>query len=489
MEKYLKEFLFSGIARVYSFNFNAKKFIKIARRYSIDTFLPTKYMRTRMSDKSMCPIWPDLFIDRYDVKSSDTIKIDNCHSLREALEFIRQLPVVWWENKQDSTAYKYYPYFINMYDLLISYQYYCMAKGIDFIKNKGGYDFIKKLYINKNFNPYEKNQKLEFPVSVKALKEANEQISDKVRGQRVIEIKGEKYSKFKIAISNIKMEHKNVEKYMMGFSDRSYNRYKQISYMVNTAIEHGAHLLVMPECCVPIEWLEILSKTCAKNDLAVVTGVEHVIAENRVYNLVAIILPFQKEEFKSAYISFHSKNYFAPVEEELINGYRFIPMNKLELSGRKEENNEGRYELYKWHDLYFSVYCCFELTSITDRSVFQSYADAIIAIEWNRDINYYSNILESLSRDLHCYCIQVNSSDFGDSRLIQPTKKERQNILRVKGGEEPVILIGTIDVAALREFQFKEFSLQQKDLRFKPTPPQLDKTIIYKKIHEENLFS
>lgn len=487
MKKNLKKFLFSGIARVYSFKFKSKSFMQIARKYGIDNLLPIKYMRTRMSDKSMYPIWSDLFIDRCNIKSSGALKIDNYRGLRDTLEFIRQLPDDWWENNQDSAAYKYYPYFINMYDLLISYQYYCMANNIDFIQNEGGYDLIKNLYVNKNFAPYEKNRKLEFPVSVKTLKEKNEQVSDKIRGQRIIEVRGEKYSEFKIAISNIKMEHKNVEKYMMGFSDRSYKRYKQISYMVNTAIEHGAHLLVMPECCVPIEWLEILSKTCAKNDLAVVTGVEHVIAEDRVYNLVAVILPFEKDEFKSAYISFHSKNYFAPAEEEMINGYRLIAMNNSELRG--DEKDAGRYELYKWHDLYFSVYCCFELTSITDRAIFQSYADAIIAIEWNRDINYYSNILESLSRDLHCYCIQVNSSDFGDSRLTQPTKKERQNILRVKGGEEPVILIGTIDVAALREFQFKEFSLQQKDVRFKPTPPQLDKSIIYKKIHEENLFS
>ena len=85
-----------------------------------------------------------------------------------------------------------------------------------------------------------------------------------------------------------------------------------------------------------------------------------------------------------------------------------------------------------------------------------------MAIEWNRDVNYYSNILESLSRDIHCYCIQVNSSEYGDSRITQPSKTEEKDIIRTKGGKNSTILIDEIDIERLREFQFKEYSLQKK---------------------------
>ena len=71
------------------------------------------------------------------------------------------------------------------------------------------------------------------------------------------------------------------------------------------------------------------------------------------------------------------------------------------------------------------------MASITDRALFQSYADAIIAVEWNHDVNYYSNIIESLSRDIHCYCIQVNSSDYGDSRITLPQKTEKKDLIRI----------------------------------------------------------
>lgn len=77
------------------------------------------------------------------------------------------------------------------------------------------------------------------------------------------------------------------------------------------------------------------------------------------------------------------------------------------------------------------MYCCFEPASIEDRSLFPAYADVIVAVEWNKDINYYSNILESLSRDLLCYCVQVNSSDYGDSRITMPSKTEMKDIIKL----------------------------------------------------------
>ena len=196
----------------------------------------------------------------------------------------------------------------------------------------------------------------------------------------------------------------------------------------------------------------------------------------RVYNLTAVVLPFVYDDYRCAHIIFHHKNHFAPDELRQIEGYRLTAMDSAGL-GR-----EARYELFDWNNFWFSVYCCYELASITDRSIFQSYADAVFAVEWNHDVNYYSNILESLSRDLHCYCIQVNSCDYGDSRVTKPSKTESKDILRTKGGEEATVLVGTIDVASLRDYQIKEYELQRDDHRFKPTPPQFDKEIVLKKI-------
>lgn len=143
---------------------------------------------------------------------------------------------------------------------------------------------------------------------------------------------------------------------------------------------------------------------------------------------------------------------------------------------------EKGYELYHWKDCWFPVYCCYELASIGDRALFSAYADVLVAVEWNKDVNYYSNILESLSRDLHCYCVQVNSSDYGDSRITMPSKTEAKDIIKTKGGNNATILVGTVDFAKLRDFQFKEYNLQKMNKEYKPTPPVFDRKIVGQKI-------
>ena len=100
----------------------------------------------------------------------------------------------------------------------------------------------------------------------------------------------------------------------------------------------------------------------------------------------------------------------------------------------------------------------------------------------------YSNIMESLSRDLHCYCIQVNSSDYGDSRITKPSKTEKRDILRTKGGKNNTVLIDNVNILDLRNFQIKEYELQKQDKQFKPTPPDFKPKIVMKKIRGEDIL-
>ena len=353
-----------------------------------------------------------------------------------------------------------------MYDLSITYQYFCMIEGAFSYDEDSIVKILNEIYIEKNYQ-CSCNEKRDLPVKACSFENSCHQI---------VKVGNTNQDKVRVAVSSIKMDEANFENIIKGKPNRKYKRYQQISCLVNTAIQQRANLLVMPEACVPIEWLSTLARTCAKNNMAVITGVEHVVVCNKVYNFTAVILPFEDDGYRCAHIAFHSKNHFAPDEVRQIEGYR---LKAMDAKGLKRESH---YELYNWNNFWFSVYCCYELASIADRSLFQSYADAVIAVEWNHDVNYYSNILESLSRDLHCYCIQVNSCDYGDSRVTKPSKTESKDILRTKGGEEASVLVGTIDIAALRDFQIKEYELQRDDYRFKPTPPQFKKDIALRKI-------
>jgi len=169
---------------------------------------------------------------------------------------------------------------------------------------------------------------------------------------------------------------------------------------------------------------------------------------------------------------FQLKNHYSPEEKRLIGGYNFsIP------------ENVHKRPLYCWRDCYFPVYNCYELANINDRSEFISWADMVVAVEFNRDTNYFGSIIESLARDLHCYCVQVNTSEYGDSRITQPKRTEEQNLLTVKGGINQALLIEEIDIQSLREFQIKDYTLQ-KNAIFKPTPPGFNADIVIKKIKD-----
>ena len=113
----------------------------------------------------------------------------------------------------------------------------------------------------------------------------------------------------------------------------------------------------------------------------------------------------------------------------------------------------------------------------------------LFAVECNRDVNYYDHIVSSLSRDIHCYCVQVNTSDYGDSRITKPSKTEFMNSIKVKGGINPVVIIDCINVSDLRDFQLLAYNLQIHDSNgFKPTPPNFDRSIVLKKIRGDDIF-
>lgn len=485
----LERFLISGLSRAISLYWTNENWTsensRLMEELGLSTNekdLPRQYNDTRMSDKSMYVIWPDLLLTILQRDQRNTSFSLNCTLPKKVYEYLSVFKNQDAFNVLDKIQYSYYPYMVTLYDLSLAYQ---IAKVCSENNKREVNDinWLNNKYNDLNYKTRDGLPSLaislhKFPETESTNGEVDSCKSDQLENQKhkVFCVGKKVLSKVRVAISSIKMEDSNFQLLVQGNPNRSYERYQRISKLVNEAIVQKANVLVMPEACVPYEWLSTLARTSAKNQMAIITGVEHLIESGNVYNMTAVILPFESEEYRCAQIFFHHKNHFAPDERRQVIGYR---LNPIEGDG---------YELYRWNDFYFSVYCCYELASIRDRAIFQSYADAIIAVEWNHDVNYYSNIIESLSRDIHCYCIQVNSADYGDSRVTIPTKTEKKDILRTKGGEYPTVLATTIDVQKLREFQLKEFELQKEDKSFKPTPPEFRVDITERKI-KHTLFN
>lgn len=305
--------------------------------------------------------------------------------------------------------------------------------------------------------------------------------SDDAIDKTFVAIKGEAKKKLRVAIANTKIYEKYFEDVLKDVYDRSLARYEKLEEILKMAVKEKVDMIVFPECYLPYEWLPRLYRFSATNKIAIISGIE-IIALNHsdensfqkdILNLTAVILPYKINNYSFAYMAFHEKIHFSPEEQRMVVNYSHFP-------------REGKtLQIFYWHDVFFSVYCCFEIASISLRSAFKNYLDLFVAVECNKDINYFSNVMESLCRDMHCYCLQVNTSDYGDSRLIKPASSVKMNMMRIKGGCNEAILVEDVDIDGLRNFQRKQYELQrdEKD-KFKTTPPGFDVSIVDAKLHK-----
>lgn len=296
-----------------------------------------------------------------------------------------------------------------------------------------------------------------------------------------VAIKGEAKKKLRVAIANTKIDGRYFENVLKAVYNRSLDRYEKLEEILRLAVKEKVDMIVFPECYLPYEWLPRLYRFSATNKIAIISGIE-IIALNHsdensfqkdISNLTAVILPYKINNYSFAYMAFHEKIHFSPEEQRMVVNYSHFP-------------REGKtLQMFYWHDVFFSVYCCFEIASISLRSAFKNYLDLFVAVECNKDINYFSNVMESLCRDIHCYCLQVNTSDYGDSRLIKPASSVKMNMMRIKGGCNEAILVEDVDIDGLRNFQRKQYELQrdEKD-KFKTTPPGFDVSIVDAKLHK-----
>lgn len=271
-----------------------------------------------------------------------------------------------------------------------------------------------------------------------------------------------------IALANIPINQTNVESSYLGKPSHSRARLKPFTTLLNDVSQYRVNgkrridLVVFPEVSVPHAWEAMLVAWARKHRIGVVCGLEHRInGKGQALNEVLAALPYQTGSGHWTCIPARRvKRFYSPEEE-------FILVNEgLKIPVRKDP-----YHLFRWRGASFAIYNCFELASIEDRSLFKGKVDFIVCSEFNRDINYFSNIVESAARDLHCYVVQVNDSCFGDSRVVSPSKSESMNPLRIKGGDNLTFLTMNLNLKALRTHQRKGYGLQKDSKDFKPTPP------------------
>lgn len=250
------------------------------------------------------------------------------------------------------------------------------------------------------------------------------------------------------------------------------NRRFIFNRILNTTLETQCDLLIFPEISVPLLWLGDLCEFSRRNQIVVICGLEHFKDDSRVYNYLATLVPFSVGMYRNCYLDLRLKKDYSPEEIKDIEN--------LSLRVPRAEMRTENLRRFLWEGIFFSTLNCFELSDIAKRNAYKGMIDFLVTVEYNKDIPYFSNITESLARDIHSFIIQVNTSQYGDSRITQPAKTEIKDIVKIKGGADSLLITGIINIAELREFQSLSYLGQEKFEKekgyFKKVPANFNKS-------------
>jgi hypothetical protein len=202
------------------------------------------------------------------------------------------------------------------------------------------------------------------------------------------------HESIQIALANVPVQEEHVEASYSGRPILTRQRLKLLAMLLNDISRYRSlnggkiDLLIFPEVSIPYAWEPMLVAWARKHNIGVICGLEHRVNRQGIaLNEVLAALPYKAGGTHLSCVPIRRlKRYYSP--EEI-----FI----LENEKIKTPKRQGKdaYQLFRWRGVSFSIYNCYELASIEDRCLFKSKVDFIVCTEFNQDVNYFSNIVES----------------------------------------------------------------------------------------------
>jgi hypothetical protein len=225
-----------------------------------------------------------------------------------------------------------------------------------------------------------------------------------------------------------------------------------LSLLDSVGMVKKCDMFVMPELSLPLVVIPQFVEYSTRREIAFVAGLEYLNIKGCVYNVELTCLPIEINHVKDCVLIPRVKNYYSPDEEAVITRESYEIPKCSNLDG-----SVPSYYVYQWHGIYFTTFNCFELTNSYDRASFVGDIDLLIAITYNKDVNYFDGMAEVTSRDLHCYVVVDNIGQYGSTQVICPKKSEEKFLAKIKGAtteDNPFTLtIADLDIKGLREFQ------------------------------------
>ena len=272
--------------------------------------------------------------------------------------------------------------------------------------------------------------------------------------------------KIRVALGCLDTKYKSWKAAVKGLPEPDASRYQRINHLVNNAISSRKKIdyLVLPELSVPPRWFSRMAIKLAQNRISFIAGVDylHHPGKKRVANQAWASLCTDYLGFPQTIIYRQDKTRLAQGEERDI--WQLAGQCHKIMSPKRKKK-----PIIIHGDFHFTILICSELTNIKHRARLRGKVDTVFVPEWNMDADTFSALVEASALDIHAYITQCNDRKYGDSRIRSPHRdKWMRDLVRVKGGIEDYLVIGEIDVNALREFQFDYRSSPKGP--FKPIP-------------------
>ncbi len=357
----------------------------------------------------------------------------------------------------DDDKIKWSPRFIHLNELYFCVFYFSIG--------------TEKLIINKDngeiFKRYLKMNGLSQHIPNPIINEEEKEYDDyNITKKDVSVIECHKSSTTRIGLVNANIDEKEVIDILLhpdrGMSvEKKQNLYK----VLNAAKEEGVNYIIFPEFYMPALWLNDVGKFIKQYGITVITGLQYIVCGKMAYNFVCVIKSTcGKTYFRNIIPYFREKNYYAPEER----------MDLAALGYTCKNPDKAIYYLIGNGFEKFSTILCFEFTDIASRCIMKGKLDFLCVPQLNRDTNYFSSIVEATARDLHTLVVQANTSKYGDSRITGPYKTDFKDILKIKGGENEILIVGKLELKQLQNFRSDYYSKFEK---------QIDKCLKCKKVH------
>ena len=252
-----------------------------------------------------------------------------------------------------------------------------------------------------------------------------------------------------VGITSIKIEEeevmeqlKNPDKFL------TVKNKRRLFHLLQEGEQNLAKIIVFPEFYLPIAWISEIANYAKSKNITIVSGVQLLKYKKRAYNYIVNIQPFytdRRVKYKNVFTHIREKNDYSLKEKD----------NLKKLGFHVKDSPISILTIYSFNNKF--KYCnrvCYEFTDITSRANLKNKVELIIVPEFNMDTNYFSNIIESTARDNLCFIAQSNTSIYGDSRILGPYSTNEKNLIRVKGGENDIIIVDNLDILPLIKFKY-----------------------------------